>query len=431
MTINAASVKTKLWICLMLALSALLLVFSPQSAEAARNGIILCGKAVIPALFPFFVLNGILIRLGFADDIGKALDKPMRRLFGLGGSCAAALITGMVCGYPSGAKAAYDLYKSGSCTKSEAETVLAFANNASPAFLIAGVGTAMLKSAEKGVILYILQLISALAVGIIMKPRRKEENGKHAKRLYGKAERLSDKGFAASQGAGRKAREGAETTGSADISAAKHPASESGRYPVGKHEKRESVGYKNHPDSDEAIADIKAINRVGIKTARRTDSRSEKHSHRKAEKIHGSESTARTGSGHTKRELPSFGLGMLADAIKDSALSVIPVCGSVIFFSVIVHFILRAAFLPDFISCLICGIFEVTSASSAAASMLTAKQSFAAIAFSVGWAGLSVHIQASSVTGGDLDMTKYYAGKALSCGFCSAAAVILIKCGIF
>lgn len=336
MTINAASVKTKLWICLMLALSALLLVFSPQSAEAARNGIILCGKAVIPALFPFFVLNGILIRLGFADDIGKALDKPMRCLFGLGGSCAAALITGMVCGYPSGAKAAYDLYKSGSCTKSEAEAVLAFANNASPAFLIAGVGTAMLKSAEKGVILYILQLISALAVGIIMKPRRKEENGKRAKRLYGKAERLSDKGFA-----------------------------------------------------------------------------------------------ARTGDGRTKREPPSFGLGMLADVIKDSALSVIPVCGSVIFFSVIVHFILRAAFLPDFISCLICGIFEVTSASSAAASMLTAKQSFAAIAFSVGWAGLSVHIQASSVTGGDLDMTKYYAGKALSCGFCSAAAVILIKCGIF
>ena len=48
----------------LLAVMAGLLAASETAAQAVREGLALCGGSVIPALFPFFAVSGLLTRLG-------------------------------------------------------------------------------------------------------------------------------------------------------------------------------------------------------------------------------------------------------------------------------------------------------------------------------------------------------------------------------
>ncbi len=418
----------------MLFLSGLLLIYSPQSSEAAKNGILLCGKAVIPALFPFFVINGVLMRLGFADDIGRLLKAPMKKLFGMSGSCAMAIMTGMICGYPSGAKAASELYKSGRCSKGEAERLLAYVNNASPAFLIAGVGASMLGSAKKGAIIYIIQLLSAFAVGMIMKPRtnraRKAISASKDRKAIYKSDHPQGGAKAAEAGSKAKVKTGmgseTESETRAKIGAISEAEIGANRETGARAKARVKAETKT---ASEAMAEAETVSKATAEAETRSMSRAKTGSKTAAESK--PEAKAKTRSAAIAHATPEFCMNMLTDSIQDSALSVIPVCGSVVFFSVIVHFILKADILPRLIACIACGLLEVTSASSAASEMLDPIQSLVVVAFSIGWSGLSVHIQTGAVIGKELSMSKYYMGKAMSCVFCTIAALVLIKLGIF
>ena len=44
-----------------------LVLLAPQAAEGARQGLSVCAAALIPSLFPFFVLSNLLSALGLAD----------------------------------------------------------------------------------------------------------------------------------------------------------------------------------------------------------------------------------------------------------------------------------------------------------------------------------------------------------------------------
>lgn len=79
------------------------LLFMPQLAsQAARDGITLCLDIIVPSLFPFFVLSTLIVELGLAQYLGRALEGIMRPLFRLNGACSAAVVMGFVGGYPVG-----------------------------------------------------------------------------------------------------------------------------------------------------------------------------------------------------------------------------------------------------------------------------------------------------------------------------------------
>ena len=61
------------------------------------------------------------------------------------------------------------LYADKKITASEAESLIAYSNNAGPLFVIGVIGNALLGSAKLGLILYILEIISAILSGIILK----------------------------------------------------------------------------------------------------------------------------------------------------------------------------------------------------------------------------------------------------------------------
>ena len=146
-----------------------LVVWPQQSMEAASTGLGLCANVIIPSLFPFFVLSGLVVELGLAGYVGRALEGIMVPLFRVPGSCASALALGFIGGYPVGARTAISLYQSGLCSKTEAERLLAFCNNSGPAFILGVVGAGVFCDSRVGVLLYLAHALASVCVGVIFR----------------------------------------------------------------------------------------------------------------------------------------------------------------------------------------------------------------------------------------------------------------------
>ncbi len=112
-----------------------LLAFPAESLSAARQGLGLWLNTLLPTLLPFLILTGLLMGTDGIERILSPLKNVWHVLFGLSSPGAYALLLGLLCGYPMGAKAASDLYANGRISKREAEYLLTFCNNASPAFI--------------------------------------------------------------------------------------------------------------------------------------------------------------------------------------------------------------------------------------------------------------------------------------------------------
>lgn len=165
--------------------AALALVVWPQeSMDAAKTGLQLCYNVIIPSLFPFFVLSSLVVELGLAGYIGRALEGVMRPLFNVPGSCASALALGFIGGYPVGARTAISLYEKGMCSKTEAERLLAFCNNSGPAFILGVVGAGVFADSRMGLLLYLAHAAASVCVGLLFRfYRRGEGCGGRAGRL--------------------------------------------------------------------------------------------------------------------------------------------------------------------------------------------------------------------------------------------------------
>ena len=148
-----------------------------EAAAAAREGLGLCLNVIIPSLFPFFVLSTLVVELGLAEYLGRALTHVTRPLFGIGGACASALALGFIGGYPVGAKTAISLYEKGALSRTETERLLAFCNNAGPAFILGAVGAGIFASSRVGGILYLTHAAASLTVGLLFRFYRRAPAG--------------------------------------------------------------------------------------------------------------------------------------------------------------------------------------------------------------------------------------------------------------
>lgn len=147
-----------------------LLIFMPsQVTDAVVDSLRLCANVVIPSLFPFFVLSSLIVGTGLARAVGTLLEGLMRPLFRVPGCCGGAFFLGLLSGYPVGAQTAVSLYQNGSCSKDEAERLLAFCNNSGPAFILGSVGIGIFHSARVGWLLYGCHVLAALSVGFVLR----------------------------------------------------------------------------------------------------------------------------------------------------------------------------------------------------------------------------------------------------------------------
>ncbi len=146
----------------------MLIFYTEQVTKGANLSLEICATSVIPALFPFFVVSGILVNTGISHLIGEIFTPVSKLLFKTSGTGAFCFVMGLLCGYPTGAKVIADMYKSGTLSKKESERLLAFCNNSGPLFVIGTVGISMLGNKKIGIVLYVIHAISALFTGVML-----------------------------------------------------------------------------------------------------------------------------------------------------------------------------------------------------------------------------------------------------------------------
>ncbi len=161
-------------------LAILLAAFPGISIEGARAALSLCANVLIPSLFPFFVCANLLLETGVGAAAGQYFKKILHPIFGVSATGSAAIILGLISGYPTGAAVTASLYGAGSISKTEAQRLLAFTNNAGPLFVIGTVGVGMYKRSSVGYILLASTMLASFLTGIlfyIFSAKDKEEKG--------------------------------------------------------------------------------------------------------------------------------------------------------------------------------------------------------------------------------------------------------------
>lgn len=146
-------------ICAVLLISAGLILFPDSTRKSACEALILCGRVLIPSLFPFLVLSSFIIKAQLTSSFKNASVN--------------VFILGLLGGYPVGASCVCEMYMQKQLSKEKAERLLTFCNNCGPAFIFGAVGGGIFKSLKIGVFLYVIHILSAILVALIF--NRKED----------------------------------------------------------------------------------------------------------------------------------------------------------------------------------------------------------------------------------------------------------------
>ena len=155
------------------AIGMLMLILDSKTAlQGAQEGIDLCLRAVIPSLFPFLFLGSILA--GAAGN-GSRLLRPVGRLLHIPAGAEGIFLTGILGGYPTGARVVTEAYKSGQLSKNEANWMLTFCNNAGPAFLL-GILSTKFSHWSTIWVLWGIHILSAMVVARLQSPNAHQHN---------------------------------------------------------------------------------------------------------------------------------------------------------------------------------------------------------------------------------------------------------------
>ena len=145
------------------ALGMLILILDGKTGfSGAAEGIELCIRTVIPSLFPFFVLSGLLTTSLLGTKFPVSLG-----LLGVPKGAESLLLAGFLGGYPVGAQNISAAYESGCLSKNQAERMLGFCNNAGPSFLF-GMIAPLFPGIRYAWLLWGIHIVSALAVCILL-----------------------------------------------------------------------------------------------------------------------------------------------------------------------------------------------------------------------------------------------------------------------
>ena len=138
---------------LLLLLSMVFLILDSRcAADSAREALILCGRTLIPSLFPLFVLGGMLV-----PALAQIRIPGLSRILGFP---EGYFLLGLLGGYPLGAACIARAAERGDLRAEDAERISGLCSLCGPGFLFGVVGT--LLSPGAAAVLFALQLEAAL-----------------------------------------------------------------------------------------------------------------------------------------------------------------------------------------------------------------------------------------------------------------------------
>lgn len=126
--------------------------------------------------------------------------------------------------------------------------------------------------------------------------------------------------------------------------------------------------------------------------------------------------------------IPHIGVSTFTKAVSEATASMLSVCACVVFFSSVVgclSYLLATCSVPAIFRALLFGVCEISSGVGAAASLPSTSLGAALCGFSVGWSGLSVHLQILSI-GNDrgISPAPYLMSKAAQGLLCGLGAFV-------
>lgn len=136
MKTKLSSVEFYFYTCLAFLITAVILLFPADCLSFALKGLNLWFERMIPTLFPFMVLSGVIIRMDLTDAFVKMLNPILGGLFRIRPACVYGMLVGFLCGFPMGAHVAAQLYEQGQISKAEAAYLLSFCNNIGPVYFL-------------------------------------------------------------------------------------------------------------------------------------------------------------------------------------------------------------------------------------------------------------------------------------------------------
>ncbi|MBR5022146.1 MAG: hypothetical protein IKY18_02965 [Oscillospiraceae bacterium] len=141
------------------------------SVASAREGLVLCTQTIIPSLFPFFVLSGVINSCVLGQNF--RLLQPLGRICKIPKGAESLLVLGFLAGYPIGARLITQAYNEERLSANTARRMLGFCNNAGPAFLF-GMIAPLFSSAKTVWVLWGVHILSALISGCILPSHNSE-----------------------------------------------------------------------------------------------------------------------------------------------------------------------------------------------------------------------------------------------------------------
>ena len=157
----------------------LILKNTEAAVQYVTRGLLLSANTVIPSLFPFMVLSELIVSSGAVDQLPRPLLSPLRRLLGLPDAGVCAVLLGLLCGFPVGARCVITAHEAGYLSKKEAERALTSASCPSSAFLIGAVGVSLWGNRRFGIALYVTVLAVSLLTGMLANLLQKKEETEH------------------------------------------------------------------------------------------------------------------------------------------------------------------------------------------------------------------------------------------------------------
>lgn len=159
-----------LWLSVLIFICIFVFVFNPTKyMQSISNGLTVWAIAVIPALFPFFVLSKLLVELNFFDRFSKYISPVTRKLFKAPAISGYIFIVSIVSGYPIGAKLIEEYYKKGLLNATQCKKIATFTSTSGPLFILGTVGGKFLGNSTLGFILLFCHIASAICCGIFFR----------------------------------------------------------------------------------------------------------------------------------------------------------------------------------------------------------------------------------------------------------------------
>lgn len=147
-----------------------ILFFPQQSVNGMIAGLLSCGKQVVPALFPFFVVSSLIIASPLADWLGIFLYPLTHFGFGISSRKAAtALLISWLGGFAVAASTISSLYQTNEITRRQANLLLICGVGSGPAFVINIVGLLLLGNVSIGICLMASLLCANVATALLFR----------------------------------------------------------------------------------------------------------------------------------------------------------------------------------------------------------------------------------------------------------------------